>query len=63
MGTGIQELPVITLAELAGMPSDSYDMVLIAIEKKNIAQAIRNDLLLEGIPSEKIKWVDPARKK
>ena len=63
VGTGIQELPAITLAELAGMPSDSYDMVLIAIEKKNIAQAIRNDLLLEGIPSEKIKWVDPARKK
>ena len=61
-GTGIRELPVITLSELAGLSSDSYDMVLIAIEKKTIAQSIRNDLLLEGIPPEKIKWVDPARK-
>ena len=50
-------------AEATGSGSVTFEEYYIAIEKKNIAQAIRNDLLLEGIPSEKIKWVDPARKK
>lgn len=60
--TGIVECPVIDINGLAEINPKDYDMVLIAMEKKDIAIAIRADLELMGIPPHKIKWVDPARK-
>lgn len=60
--TGIQELPVITLRELARMDASSYDMILIAIEKKNIAMEIKGEMDLAGIPTSKVRWFDPAKK-
>ena len=61
--TGIVEAPLITIKELAGMPSSSYDMILIAIEKKSIAKEIREALVMAGREPGRSKWVDPARKK
>lgn len=59
--TGIVEAPVINLKRLAGLSQNSYDKVLIAVEKKRIASEIRQDLELAGVPGEKIVWVDPIR--
>lgn len=61
-GTGIRSLPVITLAQLGRLQKDSYDMVLVANEREDIADDIIDDLLQEGIPSGKIKWHDPAKR-
>lgn len=60
--TGIVECPVIDINGLAEINPKDYDMVLIAMEKKDVAIAIRADLELMGIPPHKIKWVDPVRK-
>ena len=59
--TGIVEAPVIGLNELVGIECDSYDLILIALERKDIALNVRDDLELMGIPSQKIRWVDPHR--
>ena len=59
--TGIQELPVITIEELSLLNQDSYDMVLIAIEKREIAINIRQDLNMAGISLAKVKWINPAK--
>ena len=59
--TGIVEAPLITIKQLAGLSPASYDKVLIAIEKKQIATEIRQDLELAGLPGEKLLWVDPVR--
>lgn len=57
--TGIKEVPVISVPQLSGMPKDAYDLVVIAIEKKEIAKEIRGDLIMARIPEEKICWIDP----
>ena len=59
--TGIVEMPVITPDELAGLDDDLYDRVIIAIERKSVAKDIREELLMAGIPAEKIKWVNLRR--
>ena len=60
--TGIHEVTVVTPGQLAGMDASSYDMVLIAIEREQIAGSIRAELEALGVPGEKIVWLDPARK-
>ena len=59
--TGVKEVPVITLAELAGLDASTYDTVLIAIEREEVAREIRNSLELAGLDVHKVKWLDPAR--
>lgn len=59
--TGIVEAPLITIKQLAGLAPTAYDKILIAIEKKQIAKEIRQDLELAGLPAGKIVWVDPVR--
>lgn len=59
--TGIRDAALITPAGLAGIEQQSYDMVLIAIEREQIAKDIRKNLEELGVPKEKIKWIDPAR--
>jgi len=58
--TGIVEAPVISPRTLLEMDAASYDMVLVAIERCNVAQSIRQELEMAGIPAMKIKWVDPS---
>lgn len=60
--TGIREAPVIDVRQLCDLDPDFYDLVLIDLERKDIATAIRADLELSGIPPQKIKWVDPHRR-
>lgn len=60
--TGIYELPVITLRELSRMRPEEYDMVLIAIEKKSVAIEIKGEIEMAGIPMEKVRWFDPAKR-
>ena len=60
--TGIYEVPVITIRELASMKKKSYDQILIAIEKKSIAIEIKEELKMAGISKGKIKWFDPAKR-
>ncbi|WP_294153702.1 hypothetical protein [uncultured Selenomonas sp.] len=57
--TGIVEAPLIDLATLAGIPSKEYDVVLIAIERRDVAKEIRENLIMAGIKPKKIRWVDP----
>ena len=58
-GTGIVEAPVISVRKLVGMPAEVYDLILVAIERADIAQQIRQNLIMAGIPSQRIKWTDP----
>lgn len=58
--TGIVETTVIKISDLAGMQHRAYDLIVIANEKRNIAREIREDLIMAGIPNEKIIWLDPA---
>jgi len=58
-GTGIVEAPVISVRKLIGMSAEVYDLILVAIEREDIVQQIRQNLIMAGIPSEKIKWTDP----
>ena len=37
----------------------AYDIVLIAVAKKEIAEEIRETLLMKGVPNEKIVWYEP----
>lgn len=60
--TGIREAPVIDVRQLCDLDPDFYDLVLIDLERKDIAAEIRADLELSGIPPQKIKWVDPHRR-
>ena len=60
--TGIYELPVITLRELSRMRPEDYDMVLIAIEKKSVATEIKEEIEMAGIPGDKVRWFDPAKR-
>ena len=57
--TGVKAVPVIGLRKLAGMPKESYDLILIAIERRDIAYQICEDLMFSGIHKEKIKWINP----
>ena len=61
--TGIQQIPVISLKKLAGLDPSSYDMVLIAIERRDIAKEIREDLEMMGLPMNKVRWIDPAKER
>jgi len=61
-GTGIREAPVIDVRQLCDLDPELYDLVLIDLERKDIAAEIRADLELSGIPPQKIKWVDPHRR-
>lgn len=60
--TGIREEVLITPTQLAGMDPKDYDIVLIAIEREQIAEDIRKNLEELGVPEERILWKDPARK-
>ena len=60
--TGISTVPVLTPKELAELPRDAYDVILIAIERAEVAQAIRRDLLSLGIPANRILWESPQAK-
>lgn len=60
MGTNIVEVPIISVAQLSGMDEDSYDFVVIAIESKNIADRIWEDLCLAGVEEKKIIWMNPS---
>ena len=42
------------------MNQNDYDMVLIAIERENIAEDIKKYMEILGILPEKIKWINPA---
>lgn len=59
--TGIREFPIIKPSELAGWDSSRYDTILIAIEREDVGREIRQQLEWAGIPSGKIKWINPAR--
>jgi len=59
--TGIKDVTLVTPAQLAGMDRGSYDLVLIAIEREQIAKDIRKTLEELGVPAERILWVNPAR--
>lgn len=61
-GTGIVSLPVISLAELSGWEAERYDMVLIALERRDVAKDVYENLKMAGIPTEKIRYLDPARR-
>ena len=61
--TGIQQVPVISLKKLAGLDPSSYDMVIIAIERRDIAKEIREDLEMMGLPMNKVRWIDPAKER
>lgn len=52
-------IPVISISEIKDF---TYDAILIAIEKENIAMEIRQDLLDIGIAQKKILWAEPHRK-
>ena len=58
--TGIREIRLLTPVGLAGVDPNDYDMVLIAIERENIAKDIKNSMEEFGIPRRKIKWINPA---
>lgn len=58
--TGIVEAPLISPRALLGLDAASYDIVLIAIERGDVARSIRQELEMAGIPAMKIKWVDPS---
>ena len=60
--TGIYEVPLVTPAQLAGMDEGAYDMVLIAIEREQIADSISRELQIMGVSVEKLRWVNPAIK-
>lgn len=60
--TGINEVPVVTPAQLVGMDDSDYDMVLIAIEREQIADSIRRELQIMGVPGEKMGWISPTRR-
>ena len=47
---------VIGIEELLGK---SYDLILIAVEKKEIAMEIRKGLLEKGVSDSKIYWCQP----
>ena len=59
--TGIRECPVIDTVDLAGMDREKYDCILIAIEREDVAEDIKKTLVLSGIMSEKILWLNPAK--
>lgn len=59
--TGIHEVPLVTPTQLAGLDKSAYDMVLIAIEREQIAGSIKRELEELGLPGRTIRWVNPAR--
>jgi len=38
-------------------------MVIIAIERRDIAKEIREDLEMMGLPMNKVRWIDPAKER
>lgn len=58
--TGIEEVPCFDLQGLVGLPREHYDLIIIAIEKRDIARDIYENLLIAGLPAGKIRYVDPA---
>lgn len=59
--TGIHSVQLLTPAQLAGVERESYDMVLIAIERQEVAAIIQRDLEGLGISGQMIHWYNPAR--
>ena len=59
--TGITDVLLVTPVQLAGQVRNSYDMVLIAIEREQIAGSIEKELRRMGVPKDKLRWVDPAK--
>lgn len=47
--------------KVQNIDSVKYDMIYIAIENKKIACEIKEELMLNGIPEEKIVWEKPIR--
>ncbi len=39
-----------------------FDYIVIAIENKNVADGIKEELVQTGIPKEKIIWENPSNK-
>ena len=58
--TGIVEVPVIDVAELAGLSDDEYDLIVIANERRSIAMEIREDLIMAGLSADRIIYVNPS---
>ncbi len=58
--TGVVQFPIITPRQLTGIPSSDYDIILVAIERPDVARQIRDELQFFGIPNDKIKWVNPS---
>lgn len=59
--TEIVTVPVITVDELVGMDNSKYDVVVVAIEKRQTAMEICQDLSMAGVDEKKIKWIDPRK--
>lgn len=59
--TFIHTVPVISVDELKDFDENKYDFVLIAIEKKSTVSSVENTLINIGVPSEKIKWINPRK--
>ena len=55
-------VPTISIRELSSLSRADYDMVIIAESLSNQAARIRETLILAGISSECIRWVNPAVK-
>ena len=54
-------LKVIMPHQILEIYGDEYDMILIAIERQEIAVAIWQELKELGISKSKLKWIDPTR--
>lgn len=61
-GKELEDLPVVTIRELAGWDNEQYDVVLIAEGQRDIAKKAFRDLEMAGIPVSKIKWLDPIKR-
>ena len=54
----IDEIPVISRNQINEY---DYDVIIIAIEKEQLARQIMEELISEGIEREKVRWKDPLR--
>lgn len=61
--TNITSVPVLNRTNLQNISQDKYDTILIAVERKELADEIKKSLVSDGISEEKIRWYNPARKK
>ena len=52
------EIPFITFSEAVCL---SFDYLIIAIADKEVANKVRDELISQGIDSNKLRWFDPLR--